>query len=543
MATQKQQKQTQNQTEMAKVTPTVTLVDPKSYMEVQWATYRALFDSSVSDRIHLLYSDITSRHPPNFSQHLQANVLHIDLVSRLLYLSPSTTSPSSPAILHYDILVLAVGARTAQPILSATLPDAAARRAQLAAYGRRLTSARSVLVVGGGAVGSEIAGDVKHFASVRGNTDCEVTLVHKAHRLLPGYGAKAAALTREQLEKGGVIVKCGSLATRVGGRGDVSSEGTSGSGSSDDEEDEDEEYGDLFVPHINNGDGDDDDEEGRRRERGVCSVDGRYNNMRPLLPVGGGRDRRRTARRMARPRHVYRVVKAGDDPADDINAMPAERLTPDMVFMATGVTPTPPPSSSSSPSSTSSQQPRSIIPLSRDGWAHVDEFGRLLRQPSPSSARAVPISSFTAALTSGMTTPPPGVPTADPCVFAFGDCVFGSPKSGARVTANKAHVAHNVVVTLDALISTTNSSTFAGDDDKCAVDVDEVLDKSRLKKMVDPPVGAIVTTGRMSGVAVTQIVPGFNLTKTTAKVLPRIKNRTLFVGQARAGAGLRPTSS
>lgn len=522
---------------MSNVTPSVTLVDPKSYMEVQWATYRALFDPSVSDRIHLLYSDIVSRHPPNFCQHIQSNVLHIDLVSRLVYLSPSSSSSSSPVILHYDVLILAVGARTAHPILSATLPDASARQAQLTAYGRRLTSARSVLVIGGGAVGSEIAGDVKHFANVRGNTNCEVTLVHKAHRLLPGYGAKAAALTREQLERGGVIVKCGSLATRVGGRGDDDEDGgesTSGSGSSED----DEEYGDLLIPY----DVVDREDDDGLRGRGVHSLDGRR-NIRALPTAVGGDNRRRTARRAARPRHVYRVIKAGDDPADDINAMPAERLTPDMVFMATGVTPTPPPPSSLYPhppssSSSSSATPRSIIPHSRDGWAHVDEFGRLLRS-SPSSARAVPIASFTSALTNN-TTPPPGVPTADPRVFAFGDCVFGEPKSGARVTANKSQVAHNVATTLDALYATAG---YANDDVGRVVDVEEVLDKSRLKKMVDPPAGGVVTTGRMSGVAVTQIVPGFNFTKTTAKVLPRIKNRTLFVGQARAGAGLKATPS
>ena len=40
---------------------------------------------------------------------------------------------------------------------------------------------------------------------------------------------------------------------------------------------------------------------------------------------------------------------------------------------------------------------------------------------------------------------------ADGTVFAFGDCVTGEPKTGAKIMANQKAIAGNILATLDAL--------------------------------------------------------------------------------------------
>ncbi|KAJ2811091.1 hypothetical protein H4S07_002281, partial [Coemansia furcata] len=103
--------------------------------------------------------------------------------------------------LVYDYLVLATGARNKLPsnLLSSSIAEAQDEATRLF---DAVARAQSILIVGGGAVGVEIAGEIGHAYP-----DKSVTLVHSAPRLLPpnfkpGIGDGAAT----KLKRLGVAV-------------------------------------------------------------------------------------------------------------------------------------------------------------------------------------------------------------------------------------------------------------------------------------------------------------------------------------------------
>lgn len=196
-------------------TLTITLIDPKDYVEIQWANYRALFDSAIATSSTIPYADLLavaqSKLPSGSTAvHKQQSVTSVDPDTQTVTLSSSET-------VNYDVLVLATGAATREEILSASEPSKEDRRAELAKMGERLTSAKSVLVTGGGPIGVEIAGDIKYFAEEKGNKECEVTLVQKGKSLVPVFGESAGDMVVKQLEKLGVTVYTSATASMVEG--------------------------------------------------------------------------------------------------------------------------------------------------------------------------------------------------------------------------------------------------------------------------------------------------------------------------------------
>lgn len=123
------------------------------------------------------------------------------------------TDPEKPKVLtaeggclDADALILAIGAKYAFPASRSAAPV----KDQLAVYAKckaDLAAGGGVCVVGGGAVGVEVAGDVK-----AAHPSCAVTLVHSGADLLSNFGGNGAARTKlaaaakRKLEKLGVVV-------------------------------------------------------------------------------------------------------------------------------------------------------------------------------------------------------------------------------------------------------------------------------------------------------------------------------------------------
>lgn len=503
----------------------VTVIDPKDYLELAWANYRGLFDDHIASTSLISYDDI-------LSSPLHNNVRPLHLKARVISLSipPSSKHVVTDigATLCYDVLIVATGAIPMEPVLNAVEPDMAMRARQLRTMGDRLMKAGSVLVVGGGPIGVEVAADVKSFAAMAGNEGCAVTLVQKGKSLVPDYGKAAAEMIMDRLQKMGVCVRLGCVAVPVGQRWRRGGKDRQRVVEEGEGQRKDEAEGEGKGEGGRGGTGKEKRENKEVRKYVIMATDDVSDvDIMFTSPQHGGKRNNATAIATATtdaPAAVenehqnashtqngdnnnndnenYSRQKqtpvTGDDsttnkPTPNSNSTPTQTPTPtrtntptspsapsaagdgdlivpDITFLATGVTP-----------STSGL----LTPThTADGWLDVDTFGRLRG--------------------------------CDGSVFAYGDCTRSHPKSALKAMHNKARIGHNVLTVLDCI---------------CVGDAASMVRERELYAIVDPPGVAVVTTGPLSGVAKTPV-------GATSWILPKFKNRTMFVAHARSEIGL-----
>lgn len=175
----------------------ITIVEPKSYLEVRWATIRSLFDDAVCDASTVPLSKILADH--------SATITHVRAFGTSVALDTVTLDDGRN--LPYDVLLVATGAVTnfepLTPHLSpgTILPGAdslSKRRSFLRETGIKILNSRSVLVVGGGPVGTELAADVASYA-IEGGHKTRVTLVDSNEKIMPGYPRSIAQKLRDKL--------------------------------------------------------------------------------------------------------------------------------------------------------------------------------------------------------------------------------------------------------------------------------------------------------------------------------------------------------
>lgn len=183
-------------------TVSITIVEPNVYFEVPWASIRAMFDSSMAKKATIPMSAFIAKHPK--CRHVRASL------SQLSRIAATFDNGES---MSYDVCLLATGSRCSYPILNKTrvIPGSlsenealSSRREELRKEGDSLKSAKSVLVVGGGAIGTEVAGDISGFAKPGKKPD--IRIVHARDHLVPELNDKAAEALHSKIEKLGVTV-------------------------------------------------------------------------------------------------------------------------------------------------------------------------------------------------------------------------------------------------------------------------------------------------------------------------------------------------
>lgn len=219
----------------------VTLIDRNNFHLFQPLLYQVATTG-------LNPSEITSTVRGNFSHFknvrvLKAELTDVDRAAKKVFCNDGTVECS------YDYLILCAGGKTGYfgndhwasvaPGLK-TLDDAAAirnrflenfERAELATDPEEVKRLTSVVIIGGGPTGVELAGS---FAELRGQvlardfrrfepaSSC-VTLLEGGPTLLAGYDAKLAEYTKKRLEKVGVDVYLNTRVTDITAQGVVSS--------------------------------------------------------------------------------------------------------------------------------------------------------------------------------------------------------------------------------------------------------------------------------------------------------------------------------
>ncbi|MEW5249180.1 FAD-dependent oxidoreductase [Microbulbifer sp. 2201CG32-9] len=167
-----------------------TLVDQKEYFEVTFATLRNLADpGATGNRARKHYQDF-----------LKGRFIQ----SRVQTLGPQRAVLSDGAEIQFKHGVIASGTR--YPGLPIAKTDKSmgfeARNNELMAAHTQLKKARKVMVIGGGVVGVELAGEIAHA-----HPHIQLVLAHNSDVLLNGFKQKAQARAQQQLESLGVEIE------------------------------------------------------------------------------------------------------------------------------------------------------------------------------------------------------------------------------------------------------------------------------------------------------------------------------------------------
>ena len=166
----------------------VTLVDRKDYFEVTYATLRGLIEpETLGQRARMKFADFITAH------FLQGEVSRLSEHAALV----------SGETIDFDYAVVATGSRYKTLPLTKSHQATALedRHTEFDAWHRDLEAASDILILGGGAVGVELAGEIAHAYPAQ-----SVTLAEGTSTLLGELRPKAGSIAKEQLQKLGVTV-------------------------------------------------------------------------------------------------------------------------------------------------------------------------------------------------------------------------------------------------------------------------------------------------------------------------------------------------
>jgi len=166
------------------------LVDKKDYFEVTFANLRNLTDpGKTQNRARKRYQDFLK------SEFVQTSVEQLEDEQALL---------ANGDVIKFKCAIIASG--TNYPSMTVAKPQVALnleqRNQEFASQNDALQAANSILVMGGGVVGVELAGEIAFSFP-----DKKVTLSHSGKALLEGFKPKAQRKAKEQLIQQGVTIE------------------------------------------------------------------------------------------------------------------------------------------------------------------------------------------------------------------------------------------------------------------------------------------------------------------------------------------------
>ncbi|KAG2433699.1 hypothetical protein HXX76_008068 [Chlamydomonas incerta] len=166
----------------------VTIVDPKSYFELTWATVRGIVDPQVASQSVINYKDISG-----MGRFIQASVTSLSAKSAVL---------SNGETLAFDYAALCTGSSYSDSAFKSTAATSREQRlAEMKTLTEDIKAAKSIVVVGGGPAGVEVAAEI-----VEAHAGKAVTLVHPGAQLLSGTPPKAGESAKKWLEAHRVTV-------------------------------------------------------------------------------------------------------------------------------------------------------------------------------------------------------------------------------------------------------------------------------------------------------------------------------------------------
>jgi len=167
----------------------VVLIEPRSHFVHAPAMIRGVVDPAVMDRALIPYDKLLTR-----GRVVQARAVSVDEAGVTL---------EDGSRIAADQVVVATGSGNATPFKPES-DDIAAFRAESARIHARLTAANTVAIVGGGAVGTELACEIAHAMP-----DKQITLISAPDRLFPDKPVAFGTSLANKLERAGVRLVLG----------------------------------------------------------------------------------------------------------------------------------------------------------------------------------------------------------------------------------------------------------------------------------------------------------------------------------------------
>jgi apoptosis-inducing factor 2 len=167
----------------------VTLVEPRDRFVHNVAAIRAVADPSMVPRIMLPYDRL-----------LRSGTVRRGTATAI---AEGAVTLADGSVLESDIVVVATGSRYAQPFKPLDNETSTFTDANRAAHAA-VEAARAIAIVGGGAVGVELAGELSTTFPKK-----DITLVAATPALLPGYAKRLSDMLAAQLRAKGVSLRLG----------------------------------------------------------------------------------------------------------------------------------------------------------------------------------------------------------------------------------------------------------------------------------------------------------------------------------------------
>jgi len=168
----------------------VTLIEKREKFLINIATLRATVDPSVADKIFVPYDKLLKR----------GKILHAEVET----ISEHAVQLKNGDEVDFDYLVLAMGSRYPEPS-KVPYNDSTESRKYFAELNEKLKSAKKVLIIGGGPVGVELAGEI-----ATDFPDKKVTIVHSGQKIVTGpYSDKLRTKLQQKLKEHGITVVLG----------------------------------------------------------------------------------------------------------------------------------------------------------------------------------------------------------------------------------------------------------------------------------------------------------------------------------------------
>lgn len=169
----------------------VTLVDPLDYFEVPMAAPRSLVDAQFSERAIIPFCRALPQ------------VKHVK--GRLLTLSSSggvvEDVSGRRTTVNAEVTVLATGSRFANELMRGVNGTSSRRVAFYRKYSRRIAAARQIVIVGGGPIGVEVAGEIaEKYRNKR------IAILEAGPRILSGTTEEVARHAAHLLQSRGVEI-------------------------------------------------------------------------------------------------------------------------------------------------------------------------------------------------------------------------------------------------------------------------------------------------------------------------------------------------
>ena len=194
----------------------VILIDQRDYFEYTPGVLRLFCEPhEVTKLVHSLSSVVKDNDGQQEYKFIQGSVTQV-YKNHLLYVDTgaAATQPKPPAqTLNFDYLIMATGSTYSHPVSALKTESTIPVRAQgWKEWSRRVRNAQSILILGGGAVGTELAAEIAdHYNSNNPSRRKSITLVDASPRLVPLFAPRVSEYAAQWLRSHGVKLVLGQM--------------------------------------------------------------------------------------------------------------------------------------------------------------------------------------------------------------------------------------------------------------------------------------------------------------------------------------------